>query len=189
MKEKLSRTQRKRDDIRKKIKLVAGKHFAESGITSTHLDKIAEEVDIARGTLYSHFSNKDELVKAILMDLLQEAVVAIESINSDNSIQALEDLLVIYIKLWKNHPYAWKMTLQVKENDLGSLSEYHQRVMTAIIKIFELLNKDKILRTGKPELSAYIFYVVSMNLMEIHNKQFPKGEKIFIESVKGLLIL
>lgn len=51
----------------------AKKMFLEKGFQSTHIGQVCEELDIARGTVYQYFSNKKEILYAIL-DTVAESI-------------------------------------------------------------------------------------------------------------------
>ncbi len=51
--------------------------FIENGFQSTHIGQVCEKLSIARGTVYQYFSNKKEIIYAIL----------------DSVIEAIEDIL------------------------------------------------------------------------------------------------
>ena len=54
-----------------KILLAAEKVFAEKGYGGTSMGDIAEEVELPRSNLHYYFSTKDELYRAVLLDLLE----------------------------------------------------------------------------------------------------------------------
>jgi AcrR family transcriptional regulator len=62
-----SRMDRKKEETRRKIIAVAMELFERQGFGSTGMDQIAEEVDIAKGTLYNYFPAKE----AILSEFMQ----------------------------------------------------------------------------------------------------------------------
>jgi len=64
-----SRMDRKKEETRKKIIAVAMDLFEQQGFGSTSMDQIAEEVDIAKGTLYNYFPAKE----AILDEFMQRS--------------------------------------------------------------------------------------------------------------------
>jgi TetR/AcrR family transcriptional regulator len=53
-----------------KILLAAEKVFAEKGYGGTSMGDIAEEVELPRSNLHYYFSTKDDLYRAVLLDLL-----------------------------------------------------------------------------------------------------------------------
>jgi len=57
-----SRMERKKEDTRQKIILLALKLFREQGLGATTMEQIAIEADIAKGTLYSYFPVKEAIL-------------------------------------------------------------------------------------------------------------------------------
>lgn len=64
-----SRMERKKEKTRQKIVSVALKLFKQQGFDATTMEQIAEEVDIAKGTLYNYFPVKE----AILGEYIRQA--------------------------------------------------------------------------------------------------------------------
>lgn len=60
----LTREARK-EQTREAIVAAATKLFASSGIEATSLDRIASEIGLTKGAIYSTFASKDELVEAV----------------------------------------------------------------------------------------------------------------------------
>jgi len=54
------------DDIKKKIVITASHQFEKNGCKRITMDDIAHELGISKRTLYEHFSNKEELLRACL---------------------------------------------------------------------------------------------------------------------------
>ncbi len=53
-----SRVERKKEETKQKIVSVAIALFQQKGFDDTAMEQIAEEVDIAKGTLYNYFPVK-----------------------------------------------------------------------------------------------------------------------------------
>lgn len=53
-------------DIQNKILTVAEQHFKHNGFEKTDMREIASESDVAVGTLYLHFHNKEELYQQVV---------------------------------------------------------------------------------------------------------------------------
>lgn len=67
-----SRTDRKREETQQKIIQTALLLFNRYGLEAVTMEKIAEEVDIAKGTLYNHFSSKDAIIAGFLQRTFSE---------------------------------------------------------------------------------------------------------------------
>jgi len=57
-----TRRERKKQETRKKIFTTAMKLFQERGYEATTIDMIAEQADVARGTVFLHFPSKEEIL-------------------------------------------------------------------------------------------------------------------------------
>jgi AcrR family transcriptional regulator len=63
--ETLPRAVRKRERTRSELVAAAERLVAERGIDALSIDDITEAADVAKGTFYTHFADKDELAAAI----------------------------------------------------------------------------------------------------------------------------
>lgn len=67
-----SRTERKKDKMRQQIIAVALDLFHKQGFISTTMEQIAQEVDIAKKTLYNYFPEKEALISAYVQGIAEE---------------------------------------------------------------------------------------------------------------------
>ncbi|UNC92079.1 TetR/AcrR family transcriptional regulator [Candidatus Contubernalis alkaliaceticus] len=67
-----SRTERKKEKTRQKILTSAINLFKKQGIDVTTMEQIAEEVDIAKTTLYNYFSNKEAIISEFMQRSFKE---------------------------------------------------------------------------------------------------------------------
>lgn len=58
---------------RRRIIAGARRHFFANGFRRVTMDDLANELGMSKKTLYTHFSSKEELVKAVLMDKFDDA--------------------------------------------------------------------------------------------------------------------
>ena len=63
---------RPRSDTRRRIQEVARDLFARQGVQRTSLQDIADELGITKPALYYHFSSREDLVRSILVPLIEE---------------------------------------------------------------------------------------------------------------------
>jgi AcrR family transcriptional regulator len=71
-----SRREREKAAHRKEIMQAAVTVFARKGFASATIDEIAQEAEFSKGAVYLHFASKEELLSTILIDMLQNTVVA-----------------------------------------------------------------------------------------------------------------
>lgn len=84
-----SRTERKKEETRQKIIAVAIALFNRQGFDRTTVEQIAEEADVAKGTIFNHFPAKEaivhEYVQMALRDTAAEAVGKLERLPDTRS--------------------------------------------------------------------------------------------------------
>jgi TetR/AcrR family transcriptional regulator, cholesterol catabolism regulator len=71
------RRERKKLEVRDRIRSAAVELFRERGYAATTVEEIAERADVAKGTFFNHFPRKDALVAAVaeeMMDRIQEVL-------------------------------------------------------------------------------------------------------------------
>jgi AcrR family transcriptional regulator len=64
----VQRKERERDQRRRDILASARSAFVKYGIATTTMERIAQEAELAKGTLYLYFRNREELLMGLLAD-------------------------------------------------------------------------------------------------------------------------
>ncbi|MEL7568250.1 MAG: TetR/AcrR family transcriptional regulator [Dehalobacterium sp.] len=67
-----SRVERKKEETKQKIIAVAMDLFKTQGVDGTTMEQIANEVDIAKGTLYNYFPVKEAIISEYIQRTFQE---------------------------------------------------------------------------------------------------------------------
>lgn len=78
-------------DRKTKIMEVALKLFAEEGFHNTSISKIAKQAAVSKGLMYNYFESKDELLKAVLVDTIDNMYVHLDA-NKDGVVTESEFL-------------------------------------------------------------------------------------------------
>lgn len=68
----MSRTERKKEETKKKIITVAMDLFNRQGFDRTTVEQIAEEADVNKGTIYNHFPAKEAIICAYVQRIIKE---------------------------------------------------------------------------------------------------------------------
>lgn len=79
--------------------------FAKKGYEATSIEEITSVVGVAKGTLYYHFSTKEEIFYFLVeegMKLLKNSI-DIKTSNLDNSLDKLKAIILIQIKAIKKY--------------------------------------------------------------------------------------
>jgi AcrR family transcriptional regulator len=76
----------KEGEVRKReILLAARELFVSKGYEQTSVNDILKIVDIAKGTFYYYFASKEDVLEAIIVDIVEEGAKRAENILNDKS--------------------------------------------------------------------------------------------------------
>ncbi len=78
-----TRTDRRRAQTRGRLLAAARDLFAEQGVGATRLGEITERADVAVGSLYNHFSGKEEIVDAVMAEIAEEQGQVVDAMTAD----------------------------------------------------------------------------------------------------------
>lgn len=71
MPEAPTRSDRRRTETRRRLLEAAGELFSEKGVGNTRIGEITERADVAAGSFYNHFDDKDALVESLLAGIAE----------------------------------------------------------------------------------------------------------------------
>lgn len=89
-----------RSQKRKKIIDKAWELFAKNGYEETKVEDIMKDLGISKGSFYTYFATKEELLYEVLGKIKKEVIEKLENINVD---QTPEKVLEDYVKAKMNH--------------------------------------------------------------------------------------
>ncbi|MBN1533943.1 MAG: TetR/AcrR family transcriptional regulator [Spirochaetes bacterium] len=173
--------------------------FIEKGFQSTHIGQVCEKLNIARGTVYQYFSNKKEILYAILYSVIER----IEDIFDFDDLQEFfktnpdgEQVLVFIskrisgcISVLVNEPIVIKL---VYKEIVGIDSEVIDKVNESLLKIAKIIGREvKEIKTRgiykqniDPEItSSMIVGGVMMLVYEYEKKNLNILDKTVVESI------
>lgn len=80
---KQTRSDRRRAETRARLLGAARELFAEQGVGATRTGEITERADVAAGSLYNHFADKEEIVSALLGEIAEEQGALVDELTSE----------------------------------------------------------------------------------------------------------
>lgn len=132
---------------KRKIFEASMKLFAEKGYDATSIEEITATVGVAKGTLYYHFSSKEEIFNFLIEEgikLLKNSI-AIKTGNLENYLDKLRAIVLIQIKiLIKYENFITIILSQIWGND--PRSQMCRRYVFEYIQMIEEIVKEGIAR-------------------------------------------
>ena len=184
---------------KRKIFETSMKLFAEKGYDATSIEEITATVGVAKGTLYYHFSSKEEIFNFLVEEgvkLLKNSI-AIKTDKLENSIDKIRAIVLIQIKiLVKYESFMTIILRQIWGND--SRSQMCRSYVFEYIQMIEEIVREGIKKgeivDGDPNVIASgIFGFTCSSLiykMRHHEEELDvvtldrEIEKIFIKKLK-----
>ena len=160
--------------------------FAKKGYDATSIEEITAIVGVAKGTLYYHFSSKEEIFNFLVeegMNLLKHSV-RIKIAKAENSVDKIKAVILIQIKiLIKYEDFIKMIASQMWGNEPRNI-KCRNYVFSYVDKIEEIIKEGQAkgeLKQGDSKLMAtQIFSLLYSNL----NYKLKTGEEIDILKVK-----
>ncbi|MDF2987216.1 MAG: transcriptional regulator TetR family [Eubacterium sp.] len=117
------------EERRKEILLTARKLFVQKGYDQTSINDILKIVDIAKGTFYYYFSSKEEVLQAIIMDIVYEGATRAEHILQDTSIPLLNRIVMAVMAQAPEFEGAHKLAEEMHKVDNAKLEQQYRKTM------------------------------------------------------------
>lgn len=125
----------------------AEKFFRTEGYEKTSVNAIIEKIGIAKGTFYHYFKSKNELLIAIVDNLLDRLVLFAQNIEKNTSLNALEKIEKIFSTQNSNN----NETAEIKESlHIPENRELHEKTNVQFVIRFAPI-VSKIVEQGKKE--------------------------------------
>lgn len=171
-------------DRRLEIVKSATKSFSLYGYKATTMDQVARLANVGKGTIYTFFSNKEELFDEVIDQLLADVLSAAnEALSADNSFQDnLHNALYKMLEFRLEHQLTIKLFQE--ERDIGTpiVQEGMQRlentIQTYIKEKIEFAIERKEIKACDAEITAFIILKLYIALIfDWEKKRKPLSEK------------
>lgn len=163
---------------KRKIFETSMKLFAEKGYDATSIEEITSVVGVAKGTLYYHFSSKEEIFNFLVdegMKLLQNSIT-IKISQKENAVDKLKSILLIQLKiLYKYENFITIILSQMWGNEprniqcQGYVFKYID-IIEGIVK--EGINNGELVNADSRAIASQIFNATCTSLLyRIHDER------------------
>ncbi len=147
--------------------------FMEQGYHATSMRQIAERAELALGGIYNHFSSKEEIFQAIIIDKhpYKKVLPAILEAQGEEVDEFLKNAANLAIKELKSQPYFIRLMLvEIVEFNGKHGAMLIKEIAPKALPIFEKIIKSrKNFRVTNPSilLRSFIGMIISFMLTEI----------------------
>lgn len=160
----------------------AQKLFEERGFDNTSTNDIIEVVGIARGTLYHHFSSKEDILDCLIQRMTGELMSKAAAIASDRALPVLERLSLSIMALNVDSSIGHEVMEQVhKPQNALMHQKMQERLLNGIVPIITGLLKEGaeegIFSCDYPEVAIEMCMLYSNTAFDGMNQMTPEQRK------------
>jgi len=182
-------------DRRQQVIHAAAQSFAMFGYKATTMDQVAKIANVGKGTIYTFFTNKEQLFDQILVEVIQEMKniahreVHQESAFFDNLFRVLDSLL----EFRRDHDLLVKLSQELK--DFGTLQakeglEKVEKVISDFLaRELEKARDNGEIRDCNPQVVAFMMIRLYIALTSDWSKQHEPLSKEEIKNYFRLFLM
>lgn len=168
--------------------------FSESGYNGSTMDEIASRAGVAKGTLYYHFSSKEDIFKFIIaegMNIINEETEAATS-QEENPIEKLKVLCRVELSLvYKNKDFFKVMLSQIWGEQVRQLElrEVLHNYILYLKDYIEAAMDDGYVKNVEPTFVAYTLFgtICSASVYEMISKDKQDVDVVIDNLMKFIL--
>ncbi len=176
---------------RRQILEIAEKLFNRFGIRRTGMDEIARMADVAKGTIYNYFGNKDGLFKALATEKLAVFEEMLEK-SLDNIKDPIEKLRITalgHLRVSIDNPFLSDKLLygNYDEKIRVYLAELEKKTQTVIARILDGIDSKKMAAGEKKALINTLIFTLKGMTESVRERMEPVSIRRFEKEIDFLV--
>lgn len=184
MQDVMNRRDRKKLQVQKSIVDIALKLFIEKGIEKTTVAEIMEKADFGIGTFYNYFQSKEDILKYVLAQKIDEAKKLLEELNQSpvNPSQKITQILLLLGTIYEDNQQLFKL---YSDQLLSSTQPLHgpefKNILISVIQEGQ--------ENGEFKATIPVEIVIEMFMGLIQSAMASRSQIPFLENLKYKLVL
>lgn len=175
----------------------AAKLFSNKSYHDVTMDQIAQEVGVAKGTIYLYFDSKEKLYLEILEDTYEEieSILEKEIAKSDPAPQKLKKILGLIFQFYIQNMDVLRILSRDETHLIREHYEFTEHWRLRRIKLYQKILEKGInegsFRPANTELTALIIFGLVRSVMFFYHTEKSAGEiaeEVFSMISEGILI-
>lgn len=171
----------KKDLRRQQIIQAAAEVFGNSNFQSAVVSEIAQKANVAEGTIYQYFKNKEDLFFSIpaqkTEEFCEEFNLHLQGIH--DALSKIRKLIWYYLYFFKTNPaYTRILMLEMRVSKSFIKSETYGRIKAFTNKILEIIKEGQQEGSIRKDVDIYTIRELMLGIMEYRvTRWLLKGEK------------
>ena len=177
----VERKEREKEARRNQILDATERVFQAKGTQLATMDDIARDAELAKGTIYLYYRNKDELQLGVIlraMDLMHEGFVSAAA-NENLALKKFQAVGNAYWKFAEEHPFQFKMTCNadfplrenISEEMILEMNEKGSWVWKLLVSIIDEGKTEGTIKADAESFSvAMLSWLNTMSVLRLYQK-------------------
>ncbi|WAA09775.1 TetR/AcrR family transcriptional regulator [Fervidibacillus albus] len=180
-------------DRRKQVIQAAGQSFSTFGYKGTTIDQIAKIANVGKGTIYTYFKNKEQLLQHIMKELIGEMKAEAEK-TFEKGLSFYENVHRAIYKMLEyrmTHQLAIKLFEEAKfgaPEVVEAQKYYEDAIISYISKQIEKAIENGEIRSCDPKITAFVILKIYIALIFDWEKNNPPLSKETLSELLDLYI-
>jgi len=166
---------------------VAGQLMADQGAGAVSVEQILLGAGVSRGTFYSYFRNKTDLVVAIIAPVFDEGIDALTPLAEAPPADVVPGIITLYLELWQRHRHALVMIPGIDAAAFARLRSRHLGFTGAMRAALEKSAAAGQLRNGSADYSFRVIARTAVPLLRVYGDH-PDAGRLYRDSLTALLV-
>lgn len=182
---------------RREILVTARELFVTKGYEQTSVNDILKIVDIAKGTFYYYFASKEEVLEAIILDIVEEGARRAEQIIKDKSIPLVNRIMMAIMAQAPEFEGSEEIKEEMHKVENAKLEQLYTRAMlkrmTPVLRepVIEGMEQDVFHLEYPTECIESILLLGHMmfdcDVFEWEMEEYPKKIQAFLGNAERML--
>jgi len=177
----------RREQVWEKILGESARLMAEQGIAAVSVEQILLAAGVSRGTFYSYFRHKQDLVVAIMEPVFGEGAAALAKLSERPPADVIPGIVALYLDLWRRRRHALLLIPGTNAAAFARLRAAHEEFTGAMKRALERAADGAQLRNGSADYSIRVIARTAVPLLRVYGDH-PDGERLYADSLKALLL-
>lgn len=172
---------------RQRICDVAAEQFNSLNYDAVSMESIALQAGVARSTIYRLFTDKEDLLRQVVIPVFDKARETLEQIDPEKPEHIINGIAQSYLEMWEGQRNALLFSSNIGQSLYPLVQDAHDAFAASIHRLMSHLQDARMLRNDDPMISAVLLAQTATRILKACEKH-PQFENMFCHTLRGLLL-
>ena len=178
---------RRRSRTRTELLNVAADKFLEFGVENVSVDDLIEAVGISRGTFYSLFDSRDDVVHQIIQPVLVKGINSLKNVQETNARERLHSVLRVYVDMWTEDSKALVLAFKLNKRFMQMFEPEHMMFSNLTEKHLKSVAQSGILKFENDHVARRLIGRCAIDVLTVLQDE-DTFEETFLSVMEDMLV-